>query len=73
MGKFAIIQAMYCITGILFFVRDLFAKVPMGTAMLHAFIWPYAQWLLIKAYALVYLSQALNLVNQALNLVHLHL
>ena len=52
MGKWMILQAMYCITGILFFVRDLFAKVPMGDAMINAFIWPYAQWVVLKFYAL---------------------
>lgn len=30
MGKFVLIQAFYCICGILFFVRDLFANVPMS-------------------------------------------
>lgn len=48
MSKFFLLQAFYCITGIAFFVRDLFAKVPMGTAMLNAFIWPYAQWDFIR-------------------------
>jgi len=58
MRKFMLLQAFYCITGILFFVRDLFAKVPMGKAMLNAFIWPYAQWPLMKAYALYYYAAA---------------
>jgi hypothetical protein len=62
MSKFMLLQAVYCVTGILFFVRDLFARVPMGVAMLHAFIWPYAQWLLIKAYALQGAAQVINLI-----------
>ncbi|MBL8645460.1 MAG: hypothetical protein JNK21_16120 [Rhodospirillaceae bacterium] len=45
-------QAFYCITGILFYVRDLFAQVPMGKAMERAFIWPYAQWPVMKFYLL---------------------
>lgn len=50
MGKFALLQAVYAVTGILFFVRDLMVeKVPMGKAMINAFIWPYAQWPLMKA------------------------
>ncbi|TAL04557.1 MAG: hypothetical protein EPO08_01075 [Rhodospirillaceae bacterium] len=64
MSKFALIQACYCITGILFFVRDLFAKVPMGVAMVHAFIWPYAQWLVIKSFALQEQAQALDLIHR---------
>ena len=52
MARLMLLQAFYCITGILFFVRDLFAQKPMGKAMIDAFIWPYAQWLLIKAEAL---------------------
>ena len=63
MGKFMLLQAFYCITGILFFVKDLFAKVPMGEAMINAFIWPYAQWLLIKAYGLQMLAPVMNLIS----------
>jgi len=63
MSKFFLLQACYCITGILFFIRDLFAKVPMATAMLNAFIWPYAQWIVIKLYALQTYAQALSLVH----------
>jgi|GEM_PF-7038485 len=63
MGKFFWIQAMYCITGILFFVKDLFSKVPMGKAMINAFIWPYAQWPMIKATALESLQPVLKLLN----------
>jgi hypothetical protein len=57
------IQALYCITGILFFVKDLFAKVPMGKAMMNAFIWPYAQWPQIKATTLNSLQPVLGLFN----------
>ena len=52
MGKFALLQAFYAITGILFFVRDLYSKVEMSKAMINAFIWPYAQWPVMKAYAM---------------------
>lgn len=60
MSKFVIIQAFYCIVGILFFVRDLFAHVEMGPAMIHAFIWPYAQYALIKAQALTTYAQVMS-------------
>jgi hypothetical protein len=43
MINFWTIQAFYCLSGIGFFIQDLFAKVPMGDAMVRAFIWPYAQ------------------------------
>jgi hypothetical protein len=53
MGKFALIQAAYAVTGILFFVRDLMVeKVPMGKAMVNAFIWPYAQYQVAKVYVI---------------------
>ena len=48
MGKFAMLQAIYSITGILFFVRDLYNHVPMGQGMINAVIWPYAQWPVMK-------------------------
>lgn len=67
MSKFVLIQAVYCITGILFFVRDLFAKVPMAVAMVHAFIWPYAQWMVIKTYAITTYAQA---YGEVMNIVH---
>ncbi len=41
--KFWAIQAFYCISGIGFFIQDLFDRVPQGDAMIRAFIWPYAQ------------------------------
>ena len=63
MGKFMVLQAFYCITGILFFVKDLFAKVPMGDAMINAFIWPYAQWVLIKTQAMQLLAPVMNLIS----------
>lgn len=43
MINFWTIQAFYCLSGIGFFIQDLFAEVPMGDAMVRAFIWPYAQ------------------------------
>jgi hypothetical protein len=52
MGKFVLLQAFYCITGILFFVHDLFSHVDMAKAMVNAFIWPYAQWPLMRDHAL---------------------
>ena len=67
MGKFALIQAFYCITGILFFVRDLFNKVPMGEGMKNAFIWPYAQWPVMKVYALKMAQPVLDLVHPVLD------
>lgn len=63
MGKLVWAQAFYCITGILFYVRDLFAKVPMGEAMKRAFIWPYAQWPVMKFYLLQMLEPVLKLVQ----------
>lgn len=60
MGKFALIQAAYAVTGILFFVRDLMVvKAPMGKAMINAFIWPYAQFQLMKAHVLAWLNSAM--------------
>lgn len=44
MINFWTIQAFYCLSGIGLFIQDLFANVPMGDAMVRAFIWPYAQW-----------------------------
>ncbi len=41
--KFWAIQAFYCISGIGFFIQDLFDRVPQGDAMIRAFIWPHAQ------------------------------
>ena len=63
MGKFALIQAFYCITGIAFFVRDLYAKVPMGEGMMRAFIWPYAQWPFIHEQALRLAQPVLHMIN----------
>jgi len=63
MGKFVLLQAFYCIVGILFFVRDLYAKVPMGKGMINAFIWPYAQWPVMKVYALQMLDPLLKMIN----------
>ena len=63
MGKFVLIQAFYCICGILFFVRDLFANVPMSQGMLNAFIWPYAQWPYIREAGLRMAEPVLRLLQ----------
>lgn len=64
MGKFALIQAVYAVTGILFFVRDLLvAKVPMGKAMVNAFIWPYAQWQTMKLYILHWMDSVTTAIQ----------
>lgn len=64
MGKFALIQAVYAVTGILFFVRDLMVnKVPMGKAMVNAFIWPYAQFQIMKATVLGWINTALAMIQ----------
>lgn len=64
MGKFALIQAVYAVTGILFFVRDLMvAKVPMAKAMINAFIWPYAQFQVMKAYVMAWLNTAMSVIQ----------
>jgi hypothetical protein len=49
MSKWALLQSFYCLCGVGFFIRDLNTNVPMQTAMIHAFIWPYAQWMLIES------------------------
>ncbi len=63
MGKFALIQAFYCIVGVLFFVRDLYARVDMGKAMVNAFIWPYAQWQVLHDAALRFAQPVLQMLN----------
>jgi hypothetical protein len=63
MGRLAILQGFYTIPGILFFVRDLFNNVPMEKGMVNAFIWPYAQWPVIKTYALQMLDPVLKLAQ----------
>ncbi len=64
MGKFALIQASYAVTGILFFVRDLMVeRVPMGKAMVNAFIWPYAQFQIMKAHVMGWVNMALNAIQ----------
>ena len=62
MSKFFLAQAFYCITGIGFFVRDMFAHVPMADAMINAFIWPYAQWMVIKSYVLTLVDKVMTLL-----------
>ena len=63
MGKFFFIQAFYCITGIAFFVHDLFSKVPMGDGMMRAFIWPYAQWPYMKEQAMQLLQPVMHFIQ----------
>ena len=63
MGRFALLQAFYCIFGILFFVKDLYAKVPMGEGMVRAFIWPCAQWPVMKVYALQMAAPVLQMLH----------
>ena len=49
MGRlFFVVQSFYAMSGVGFFVKDLFDKVPMGQGMVRAFIWTYAQWPFIK-------------------------
>ncbi|MGE4063642.1 MAG: hypothetical protein AB7E79_09765 [Rhodospirillaceae bacterium] len=64
MGKFALIQAVYAVTGILFFVRDLMVtKLPMGKAMINAFIWPYAQFQLMKTQIMAWVDLGMSVVK----------
>jgi hypothetical protein len=63
LGKFMLLQAFYTITGIAFFVRDLFTKVPMGEGMVRAFIWPYAQWPFIKEQGMHFLDPVMRLIQ----------
>ena len=58
-----LLQAIYSVTGILFFVRDLFNHVPMGKGMINAFIWPYAQWPVMKVYVLQAIEPVMQLIN----------
>ena len=66
MGKFVLLQAFYCIIGILFFVKDLYERVPMGQGMVRAFIWPYAQWPVMKVHALEMLAPVLHMLHVTL-------
>lgn len=62
MGRlFLLVQSFYAMSGIGFFVKDLFDKVPMGQGMVRAFIWPYAQWPFIKHKVLESLDPVLGL------------
>lgn len=63
MGKFVVIQAFYCISGLGFFVKDLYENVPMGAGMVRAFIWPYAQWPYIHDRALQMAQPILQMIN----------
>mgnify|MGYP003340547325 CR=1 FL=1 len=44
-------------------VKDLYAKVPMGEGMVRAFIWPYAQWPVMKVYALQMAAPVLQMLH----------
>ena len=58
------IQAVYAVTGILFFVRDLLVeKVPMGKAMINALIWPYAQFQVMKVHVMTWIDSALAMIQ----------
>jgi len=62
MGRlFFFVQSFYAMSGIGFFVKDLFEKVPMGQGMVRAFIWPYAQWPFIKYKVLEFLRPLLDM------------
>ena len=67
MGKYLWVQSFYCIVGVLFFVRDLTGNVPMDKAMLHAFIWPYAQWETMKTAVVNEVDQVKPQVQQLLD------
>ncbi len=67
MGKLFLLQAFYCITGCLFFVRDLYNKVPMNEGMVNAFIWPYAQWPVMKMYVLQAVDPVMKVVENVIN------
>ncbi len=64
MGKLALLQAVYAVTGIMFFVRDLMVeRTPMDKAMINAFIWPYAQFQLMKVHILMWINSALAMIR----------
>ena len=69
MGKFALLQAFYSITGILFFVRDLYNKVPMGEGIVNAFIWPYAQWPVMKVYGAQMLEPVMRFLEPLIKML----
>ena len=69
MGKFVLLQAFYCIVGCLFFVRDLYAQVPMSEGMINAFIRPYAQWPVMKVYALQMLDPVMKILEPVLKML----
>ncbi|MCC6914252.1 MAG: hypothetical protein AB7H70_08635 [Rhodospirillaceae bacterium] len=64
MGKFALLQAVYAVTGIMFFVRDLMVeRTPMDKAMINAFIWPYAQFQVMKVTIMTWIDSALAMIQ----------
>ena len=70
MGKYLWVQSLYCIVGVLFFAHDLFSNVPMDKAMIHAFIWPYAQWDTMKTAVLNEVDQVKPQVQQIIDRFH---
>lgn len=64
MGKFALLQAVYAVTGIMFFVRDLMVeRTPMDKAMINAFIWPYAQFEVMKVQIMTWIGSAMAAIQ----------
>lgn len=64
MGKFALLQAVYAVTGIMFFVRDLMVeRTPMDKAMINAFIWPYAQFEVMKVHVMTWIGSAMAAIQ----------
>ena len=70
MGRFMLLQSMYAVTGVLFFVRDLFHSVPMNDGIVNAFIWPYAQWPVIKAAVFQMLDPVIAAVQPVFKIFH---
>lgn len=67
MRKFALLQAVYAVTGILFFVRDLVVvRAPMDKAMVNAFIWPYVQFEFMKAQVMTGINSAMSMLSSSL-------
>ncbi len=63
MGKFKLLQAVYCFVGIGFAAKDLLAGQPIGNSVMNAFIWPYAQWPLFQSYAMQAIQSVTKLIS----------
>lgn len=63
MGKFKLLQAVYCFVGIGFAAKDLLAGQPIGDSVTNAFIWPYAQWPVIKYHAMEAIAPVMKLIS----------